>query len=49
MKVNISLRFLRYDLPNKKYEAYEINLDKYNNTGSHWVAFYSFSVENIPK
>ena len=48
------------NLPNKiKKGAYVINLDEYENTGTHWVSLFvkaneviyfdSFGVENIPK
>ena len=47
------------NLPNKiKDRAYIINLDKYSDLGTHWVALYvknniiyfdSFGVEHIPK
>ena len=52
--------FSRDNLPNKiKNWAYVINLDKYADIGTHWIALYalnknitylgSFGVENIPK
>ena len=52
--------YSRNNLPNKiKKEAYVINLDEYENTGTHWVALFvkpkytvyfdSFGIENIPK
>ena len=52
--------YSRYNLPNKiKKGAYVINLDKYENTGTHWVSLFvkankviyfdSFGVEHIPK
>ena len=52
--------YSRNDLPNKiKKGAYEINLDKYENTGTHWISLFvkpkytvyfdSFGVEHIPK
>ena len=52
--------FSRDNLPNStKNGAYVINLDKYHDIGTHWVAFYvnnkivtyfdSFGVEHIPK
>ena len=52
--------YLRNNLPNKiKKGAYAINLDEYENTGTHWVALFvkpqhtiyfdSFSIEHIPK
>ena len=52
--------YSRNNLPNKiKKGAYVINLDKYENTGTHWVAlvvkpkytvyFHSFDIEHIPK
>ena len=52
--------FGRNNLPNNiKNGAYVINLDKYHDIGTHWVALYvynktvtyfdSFEVENIPK
>ena len=48
------------NLPNKiKKEAYVINLDEYENTGTHWVSLFvktneaidfdSFRIEHIPK
>ena len=51
--------YSRYNLPNKiKKEAYVINLDEYDNTGTHWVSLFvkqkytvyfdSFGVEYIP-
>ena len=50
----------RNNLPNKiKKGAYVINLDEYENTGTHWVALFvklkymvyfdSFGIEYIPK
>ena len=50
----------RNNLPNKiKKRAYIINLDEYENTGTHWIAFLvkpkctvyfdSFGKEHIPK
>ena len=50
----------RNNLPNKiKKGAYVINLDEYENTGTHWVALFvkpkytvyfdSFGIEHIPK
>ena len=52
--------YSRNHLPNKiKKGAYIINLDEYENTGTHWVSLFvktkytayfdSFGVENIPK
>ena len=52
--------YSRNNLPNKiKKGAYVINLDEYENTGTHWVALFvktkytvyfdSFGVEDIPK
>ena len=52
--------YSRNNLPNKiKKGAYVINLDKYENTGTHWVSFIvktneaiyfdSFGIEHIPK
>ena len=52
--------YSRNNLPNKiKKGAYVINLDKYENTGTHWVALFvkpkytayfdSFGIEHIPK
>ena len=52
--------YSRNNLPNKiKKGAYVINLDEYENTGTHWVSLYvkpkytiyfdSFGVEHIPK
>ena len=52
--------YSRNNLPNKiKKGAYVINLDEYENTGFHWVAFFvkpkytvyfdSFGIEHIPK
>ena len=52
--------YSRNNLPNKiKKGAYVINLDEYENTGTHWVALFvkpkytvyfdSFGVEHIPK
>ena len=52
--------YSRDNLPNKiKDGAYVINLDKYSDIGTHWIAlrvnnnnvtyFDSFGVENIPK
>ena len=52
--------YLRNNLPNKiKKGAYVINLDEYENTGTHWVSLFvktkytvyfdSFVVEHIPK
>ena len=52
--------YSRNDLPSKiKKGAYVINLDEYENTGTHWVAllvkpkyavyFDSFGIEHIPK
>ena len=51
--------YSRNNLPNKiKKEAYVINLDEYENTGTHWVALFakpkytvyfdSFGIEHIP-
>ena len=50
--------YSRNNLPNKK-GAYIINLDEYENTGTHWVALFvktneaiyfdSFGIEHIPK
>ena len=46
------------NLPKTKDGAYVINLDKYSDIGTHWVALYvnnnvtyfgSFDVEHIPK
>ena len=52
--------YLRDNLPNKiKKGAYVINLDEYENTGTHWISLFvkankviyfdSFGVEHIPK
>ena len=52
--------YSRDNLPNKiKKGAYEINLDEYENTGTHWVSLFvkptytvyfdSFGIEHIPK
>ena len=52
--------YSRNNLPNKiKKGAYVINLDKYENTGTHWISLFvktneviyfdSFGVEHIPK
>ena len=52
--------YSRNNLPNKiKKRAYVINLDEYENTGTHWVSLFakankviyfdSFGVEHIPK
>ena len=52
--------YSRYNLPNKiKKGPYIINLDEYENTGTHWVSLFvktkytvyfdSFGVEHIPK
>ena len=53
--------YSRNNLPRKKIkkEAYVINLDEYENTGTHWIAlvvktneviyFDSFGIEHIPK
>ena len=52
--------YSRNNLPNKiKKGAYVINLDEYENTGTHWIAvfiktnevisFDSFGIEHIPK
>ena len=52
--------YSRNNLPNKiEKEAYVINLDEYENTGTHWVSlfvkpkytvyFNSFGIEHIPK
>ena len=52
--------YSRNNLPNKiKKGAYVINLDEYENAGTHWLAlfvkpkymvyFYSFGIEHIPK
>ena len=52
--------YLRNNLPNKiKKGAYAINLDEYENTGTHWVSLFvkpkytvyfdSFGIEHIPK
>ena len=52
--------YSRHNLPNKiKKGAYEINLDEYENTGTHWVSLFvkpkytvyfdSFGIEHIPK
>ena len=52
--------FSRDNLPNNiKNGAYVINLDKYHNIGTHWIALYvnnktatsfdSFGVEHIPR
>ena len=52
--------YSRNNLPNKiKRGAYVINLDEYENTGTHWVALFvkpkytvyfdSFGIEHIPK
>ena len=52
--------YSRNNLPNKiKKVAYVINLDEYENTGTHWVSLFvkpkykvyfdSFGVEHIPK
>ena len=62
MKMNLDLMvyFPKHNLPNKiKKGAYVINLDEYENTGTHWVSLFvktkytvyfdSFGVEHIPK
>ena len=52
--------YSRNNLPKKiKKGAYVINLDEYENTGTHWIAFFvktneviyfnSFGIEHIPK
>ena len=52
--------YSRDNLPNKiKDGAYVINLDKYSDIGTHWIALYvnnktvtyfdSFGIEHIPK
>ena len=52
--------YSRNNLPNKiKKGAYVINLDEYENTGTHWVCLFvkpkhrvyfdSFGIEHIPK
>ena len=52
--------YSRISLPDKiKKGAYVINLDEYENTGTHWIVlfvktneaiyFYSFGIEHIPK
>ena len=52
--------YSRNNLPNKiKKAAYVINLDEYENTGTHWVSLFvklkytvyfdSFGIEHIPK
>ena len=52
--------YSRNNLPNKiKKGAYVINLDEYENTGTHWVALFvkpkytvyfdRFGIEHIPK
>ena len=52
--------YSRINLPNKiKKGAYVINLDEYENTGTHWIALFvktneaiyfdSFGIEHIPK
>ena len=52
--------YSKNNLPNKiKKEAYVINLDEYENTGTHWVFLFvkankviyfdSFGIEHIPK
>ena len=52
--------YSRNNLPNKiKKGAYVINLDEYENTGTHWVSLFvkankviyfdSFAIEHIPK
>ena len=51
--------YSRNNLAKTKDGAYVINLDKYSDTGTHWVALYvynndvtyfdSFGVEHIPK
>ena len=52
--------YSRNNLPNKiKKGAYVVNLDEYENTGTHWVSLFvkpkytvyfdSFGVEHIPK
>ena len=52
--------YSRNNLPNKiKKGAYAINLDEYENTGTHWVALFvkpkytvyfdSFGIEHVPK
>ena len=51
--------YSRDTLPKIKDGVYIINLDKYSDIGTHWVAlyvqnknvtyFYSFAVEHIPK
>ena len=51
--------YSRDNLPKIKDGAYVINLDKYSDVGTHWIALYalninftyfdSFGVEHIPK
>ena len=52
--------YSRNNLPNKiKKGAYAINLDEYENTGTHWVSLFvkankviyfdSFGIEHIPE
>ena len=52
--------YSRNNLPNKiKKRAYVINLDEYENTGTHWISLFvnlkytvyfdSFGIEHIPK
>ena len=51
--------YSRNNLPKIKKGAYVINLDEYENTGTHWIALFvktdeviyfdSFGIEHIPK
>ena len=51
--------YSRNNLPKIKKEAYVINLDEYENTGTHWIVLFvktnevtyfgSFGIEHIPK
>ena len=51
--------YSRNNLPKMRDRVYVINLDKYSDIGTHWIAFYvlnngviyfdSFGVEHIPK
>ena len=51
--------YSRNNLPNKIKGAYVINLDEYENTGTHWIALFvkpkctvyfdTFGIEHIPK
>ena len=58
--IKMNLDLMVYNLPNKiKKGAYVINLEEYENTGTHWVSLFvkpkytvyfdSFGVEHIPK